>query len=160
VSSPAENCVLSFDKNRTEQIMMKKVAIAAVLATALTGAAQAQHTTTGAATPAQMQVLSTLPANSTTVTNFYKQNVYDPSDTKIGEISDVLVGKDGRVEAFIVSVGGFLGVGEKDVAVPFSAVRATDKDGKWYLTMNATKDSLKDARGYKYDKGKATWVPA
>jgi sporulation protein YlmC with PRC-barrel domain len=146
--------------NRMEQTMLKKIATAAVLAAALTGAAQAQNTTTGAATPVQARVLSTLPANSTTVTNFYKQNVYDPSDAKIGEISDVLVGKDGRVEAFIISVGGFLGVGEKDVAVPFSAVRAIDKDGKWYLTMSATKDSLKEARGYKYDKGKATWVPA
>jgi sporulation protein YlmC with PRC-barrel domain len=140
--------------------MLKTIAMAAMLATALTGAAQAQRATTGAATPAQMQALGTLPANATTVTNFYKQNVYDPSDAKIGEISDVLMSKDGRVEAFIISVGGFLGVGEKDVAVPFSAVHATDKDGKWYLTMNATKDSLKEARGYRYDKGKATWVPA
>ncbi len=140
--------------------MLKKIATAAILATALTGAAQAQRATTGAASPGTMQVLGTLPANSTTVTNFYKQNVYDPNDSKIGEISDVLVSKEGRIEAFIVSVGGFLGVGEKDVAVPFSAIRATDKDGKWYLTMNASKDSLKEARGYKYDKGKATWIPA
>jgi sporulation protein YlmC with PRC-barrel domain len=108
----------------------------------------------------QAHVLSSLPANSTTVTNYYKQNVYDPSDAKIGEISDVLVGKEGKVEAFIVSVGGFLGIGQKDVAVPFSAVRGTEKNGTWYLTMNATKDSLKQARGYTYDKAKATWVPA
>jgi hypothetical protein len=72
----------------------------------------------------------------------------------------VLVGKDGKVEAFVISVGGFLGVGEKDVAVPFNAIRAAEKNGKWYLTMSATKDSLKAAHGYKYDKAKATWVPA
>jgi hypothetical protein len=101
--------------------MSNKLAIAATLLATLVGAANAQQTTTGAATPVQGQVLNTLPANSTTVTNYYKQNVYDPSDTKIGEIADVLVGKDGKVEAFIVSVGGFLGIGEKDVAVPFSA---------------------------------------
>jgi sporulation protein YlmC with PRC-barrel domain len=105
-------------------------------------------------------VLNTLPADSTTVTNYYKQNVYDPSDAKIGEITDVLVGKDGKVEAFIVSVGGFLGVGEKDVAVPFSAVHGSEKNGKWYLTMNSTKDALKAAHGYKYDRANATWVPA
>jgi hypothetical protein len=34
------------------------------------------------------------------------------------------------------------------------------KNGKWYLTMNATKDSLKAAHGYESDKAKATWVPA
>ena len=140
--------------------MLNKLGIAAAVAVALTGAAYAQRTTTGVATPLQGQVLNALPSNATTVTNYYKQNVYDTSDTKIGEVSDVLVGKDGKVEAFIISVGGFLGVGEKDVAVPFNAIRATEKNGRWYLTMNATKDSLKAAHGYKYDKAKATWIPA
>jgi sporulation protein YlmC with PRC-barrel domain len=141
--------------------MWNKLAIAATLAAAVVGSAYGQQSvTTGAATPVQAQMLGSLPANSVTVTNYYRQNVYDPSDAKIGEISDVLVGKDGKVEAFIVAVGGFLGIGQKDVAVPFSAVRATEKNGTWYLTMNATKDGLKQARGYTYDKAKATWVPA
>jgi PRC-barrel domain len=109
---------------------------------------------------AHMDALAAIPTNTTTVTNYYKQNVYDPSDAKIGEIKDVLVGRGGEVAAFIVSVGGFLGVGEKDVAVPFSAVNASEKNGSWYLTMNATKDAMKQARGYTYDKAKATWVPA
>jgi sporulation protein YlmC with PRC-barrel domain len=141
--------------------MWNKFAIAATVAATIASAAYAQqNTTTGAATPVQAQVLNSLPADSTTVTNYYKQNVYDPSDAKIGEISDVLVGKDGKVAAFIVSVGGFLGIGQKDVAIPFSALHASRKNGTWYLTMNATKDSLKQARGYSYDKAKATWVPA
>jgi sporulation protein YlmC with PRC-barrel domain len=140
--------------------MLNKLAIAAAVAATVTGAAYAQQTTTGVGTPMQAQVLNSLPSNATTVTNYYKQNVYDPSDAKIGEIMDVLVGKDGKVDAFIISVGGFLGMGEKDVAVPFTAIHATEKNGKWYLTMNATKDSLKAAHGYKYDKAKATWVPA
>jgi sporulation protein YlmC with PRC-barrel domain len=142
--------------------MLNKLAIATILAAAVAGpsAYAQQSATTGAATPVQAQVLSSVPANSTTVTNYYKQNVYDPSDAKVGEISDVLVSKNGNVEAFIVSVGGFLGIGQKDVAVPFSAVHATEKNGTWYLTMNANKDALKQARGYTYDKAKATWVPA
>src|SRR6516162_4164337 len=65
-------------------------------------------------------------------------------------------GQGRKVEAFIVSVGGFLGIGEKDVAVPFSAVHGSEKNGSWYLTMDATKDSLKAAHGYKYDRAKAT----
>jgi len=56
----------------------------------------------------------------TTVTNFYKQNVYDPSDNKIGGVDDTLIDKEGRVTAVIIGVGRFLGMGEKDVAVPFS----------------------------------------
>jgi hypothetical protein len=40
------------------------------------------------------------------------------------------------------------------------AIHATERDGKWWLTMNATKDGLKSAAGFKFDKVKATWVPA
>jgi sporulation protein YlmC with PRC-barrel domain len=143
--------------------MVKNIVLAVAVAGALTGAAVAQQTqtTTGVATtPTRTETLTTLPNSASTVTNWYKQNVYDSSDTKIGEISDVLIDKDGKVNAFIVGVGGFLGIGEKDVAVPFSAVRATERNGKWWLTMDATKDSLKGAAGYKYDKTKASWVPA
>ena len=87
------------------------------------------------------KVLTSVPDNAITVTDFYKQNVYDPSDNKIGEIKDVLIDStSGRVAAFIVGVGGFLGVGEKDVAEPFQAVKATQKNGKWHLVMNANKD--------------------
>ena len=141
--------------------MLNKLAVAAAVAATTVGAAFAQQqTTTAVGTPTQMQALSTLPQNATTVTNYYKQNVYDPSDSKIGEITDVLVNKEGKIDAFMISVGGFLGMGEKDVAVPFDAIHATEKNGKWYLTMNATKDALKDAHGYKFDKAKSTWVPA
>jgi len=60
----------------------------------------------------------------------------------------------------IVGVGGFLGAGEKDVSVPFDAVRITTKDNnKWYLVMNTTKDELKNASGFTYDKEATTWVP-
>ena len=102
----------------------------------------------------------TIPANSFTVTDWYKQSVYDPNDAKIGEIMDVLVDKSGKVTALIVGVGGFLGAGEKDVSVPFDAVRITTKNNnKWYLVMNATKDELKSAPGFTYDKDSTTWVP-
>ena len=142
--------------------MLHKLAIVAAVATTVTGGAafaQQTTTTTGAATPTTTQALTTLPQDVTTVTNYYKQNVYDPSDAKIGQISDVLLNKEGKVNAFMVAVGGFLGVGEKDVAVPFDAIHATQKDGKWYLTMSATKDALKSARGYRFDKVKSTWEP-
>jgi hypothetical protein len=72
---------------------------------------------------------------------------------------DVLVAPDGHTTALIVGVGGFLGAGEKDVAVPFSAVKHTMKNQKIYLTMDATKDALKSAPGFKYDKDKTSWVP-
>ena len=60
------------------------------------------------------------------MTHWYKQNVYDPGDNKIGEIMDVLVDREGKVTALIVGVGGFLGMGEK-MAVPFDAVQVASK---------------------------------
>jgi hypothetical protein len=106
------------------------------------------------------QIMSSIPANSMTVTHWHKQSVYDPNDNKIGEIEDVLVDREGKATALIVGVGGFLGMGEKDVAVPFKAVRLTTKnDNKPYLVMNSTKDALKSAKGFKYDRDAMKWVP-
>jgi sporulation protein YlmC with PRC-barrel domain len=141
--------------------MPTKIALAAMIVAALNGFAQAQQSqTTGVAPAEQATTLRSLPSEASTVTNWYKQNVYDPSEQKIGEISDVLVDKDGKISAFMVSVGGFLGMGEKHVAVPFNAVHGAHRDGKWWLTMNATRDALKSAAGYRYDRTKTTWEPA
>ena len=105
------------------------------------------------------ELMSSVPASSLTVTDWYKQTVYDNANNKVGEIKDVLVSRDGQVNALIVGVGGVLGAGEKDVAVNFSAVKQTMKDNKVYLTMNANKDALKSAPGFKYDSDKTAWVP-
>lgn len=103
-------------------------------------------------------MMKSVPVSSKTVSDWYKQDVYDPSNHSIGKIDDVLVSESGQINALIIGVGGFLGVGEKDVAVPFSAVRRTIKDKKNYLTLNTTKDELKSAQGLKYDSDKTAWV--
>jgi hypothetical protein len=104
------------------------------------------------------KILTSLPSGAKTVTNWYKQSVYDPSDNKIGDVDDVLVSSEGKIEAAVIGVGGFLGIGEKDVAVPFDALKLTQKNNKWYLTMNASKDELKNAPGWKYDRNTTTWT--
>ena len=103
-------------------------------------------------------MMSSVPSGKT-VSDWYKQDVYDPSQSSIGKIDDVLVSDSGQISALVIGVGGFLGVGEKDVAVPFSAVKWTTKDKKNYLTLNTTKDELKTAKGLKYDSDKTAWVP-
>ena len=133
---------------------MLKLVTVAVAAGLFSAAAYAAQDVPNAA----MQM--TIPQSAVTVTDWYKQNVYDPNNTKIGEIMDVLVDKSGKINTLIVGVGGFLGIDEKDVAVPFEAVHATMKDNnKMYLVMNATKDNLKSAPGFKYDSNTTTWVP-
>ena len=53
--------------------------------------------------------------------------VYGPEKKDVGKITDVLLSKDGKAEFVIIGVGGFLGIGEKDVAVPFDQVKFTDQ---------------------------------
>ena len=108
----------------------------------------------------EAHVLTMTPAGATTFKHFYNQNVYDAAGVKVGEIDDVLLGKDARVVAFVVGVGGFLGVGEKHVLVPFSTIQSTMKDNKHVLTIGATKDELKNAPGVKLDNAKTTWINA
>ena len=126
---------------------MKKLVTAGMLAAALVTGAY------GATT------MSAAPTDSWTVTNYYKQSVYDPQQSKIGDVDDVLLDKSGKVTGLVVGVGGFLGAGEKDVIVPFTAVKTEKKNDKWWLTLDQSKDDLKNAPGFKYDKASTTWVP-
>jgi hypothetical protein len=73
--------------------------------------------------------------------------VVNDSDQKIGTIDDLIVGRDDRVPYAIVSVGGFLGVGDKLVAVPFAVFKIyPDKT----VLPNATRDSLKNLVAFNY----------
>ncbi len=104
--------------------------------------------------------IMTSPPPGKTVTKYYKQSVYDPAKDKLGTVDDVIIGDNGQITGLIIGVGGFLGAGEKDVGVPLNAVHAEMKDGAWYLTLDATKDALKSAPGFTFDKQKTAWVPA
>ena len=75
-------------------------------------------------------------------------------------MNDLLLDNGGKVNAVIIGVGGFLGVGEKNVAVPFHAVKVSEKDGKRYLVLDTTKEALQTAPGYIYDRSKNVWLPA
>ena len=80
---------------------MARLAYASILFALMTTVASAQTPQPAPAAPREApgpaaQIHATLPANSVTVTHWYKQNVYDPADNKIGEIMDALVDRDGR----------------------------------------------------------------
>jgi hypothetical protein len=79
-------------------------------------------------------------------------DVYNENNQDIGEIKDIALNHDGEAQAYILSVGGFLGIGDHFVAVNPSAVKVTynDSDKKWHASMNATSDQLKKAPEFKY----------
>jgi hypothetical protein len=133
---------------------MKRVAALTVGAVLISSAALAQTMSVGGTA-----LMTNVPSSSLTVTDWYKQDIYNRADAKIGDVKDVLVGPNGQINAVIVGVGDFLGAGEKDVAVNFSSIKQTMKDNKVYLTMDTTKDALRSAPGFKYDSNKTSWVP-
>ncbi len=70
----------------------------------------------------------------------------------IGEVNDVILNKNGEVEAVVIGVGGFLGIGEKDVAVSMGDLTFIS-DGEdaddYFVVVNASKQVLTDAPAYK-----------
>lgn len=78
--------------------------------------------------------------------------VYGADDVKVGEIGDVALAADQKVDAVIMDVGGFLGIGEKEVAVGMDNLKfMTDKDGNKYLYTSFTKDQLEKQAAYDKD---------
>ena len=79
-------------------------------------------------------------------------DIYNTDNKDIGTIKDIAMSSSGRPAAYIVSVGGFLGMGEHFVAVNTSAVKVTynGSDNKWHASMNASADQLKNAPEFKY----------
>jgi sporulation protein YlmC with PRC-barrel domain len=53
--------------------------------------------------------------------------VYNNNDERLGDINELIIGKDGRIESVVLGVGGFLGMGEHDVAVPFGQVKFVEE---------------------------------
>jgi sporulation protein YlmC with PRC-barrel domain len=65
---------------------------------------------------------------------------------EIGDVNEIILGNDGKVRAVIIGVGGFLGMGERDVAVAFNSLKiARDSDNDEVITVDATKESLTSA---------------
>jgi hypothetical protein len=84
--------------------------------------------------------------------NLVGLDVYNGSNQDIGQIKDIAVGRAGRTRAYIVSVGGFLGLGTHYVAInPLDIkVAYNSSDQKWHATTSATSDQLKSAPEFQY----------
>ena len=129
---------------------MKKFALIAASLAVLASPALAQ--TSGTA-PAEAK-FSTVAKDEMFSSKLKGLNVYNQKDEKVGEITDLAIGKGEQIQAMILSVGGFLGMGEHYVAVSPSSIRVSynkDKD-TWSEKMNTTKEALKAAPEFKYPK--------
>jgi sporulation protein YlmC with PRC-barrel domain len=144
--------------------MLKKLMISTALSAVMATAAFAQSPNTPASPsaspspPPATQSQDTGKNNFVTAqkpdqwlaTKFKGTDVVGSDNQKIGDVSDILFDKTGKVEAFVVSVGGFLGMGSKEVALaPSSFDVIPGQNGSAdKLKLSATKDELKQAQNF------------
>lgn len=124
-----------------------------VLATFLTcGAAaayaqpqQAANPPTTATAPASPTLV---PAASADTRKLIGRNIKNAQDETIGEIKSIYIDKEGKVDSVMVSVGGFLGVGDREVRIAWSDLQVMNNGEK--VVVNMTKEELKARPEYKY----------
>jgi len=77
-------------------------------------------------------------------------NVYNGENEVIGDINDLIINTSGSVDGVVIGVGGFLGIGEKDVAVEMSTIAfIVPEEGNARLILNATREDLEAAESFK-----------
>lgn len=72
----------------------------------------------------------------------------------VGEINDIILGQDGNANAALIGVGGFLGLGEKNVAVQFSELNISEKNGDLAVSIAMSAEALEAMPAYKSDTAK------
>jgi hypothetical protein len=146
-------------QNLTTGALILAAALAAAPAIAQTAATHS--TTTAPATGRTGDVTNTNPNDRNPVmtqmgdaraSKIIGSSVYNDHDEKVGSIDDLLIGKDGSMNA-VLSVGGFLGMGTKYVEVPYADLTFgnTQRDSENRVVLKgATKESLKTQPAYNY----------
>lgn len=80
--------------------------------------------------------------------DFIGKTVYDRAGNDIGDVNDLIISGDGQIQAVILGVGGFLGMGEKYVAVNTSSVQMVQDGNTTRLVVEASKQALQAAPAY------------
>ncbi|TPI33531.1 PRC-barrel domain containing protein [Mesorhizobium sp. B3-2-1] len=108
--------------------------------------AQAPATSTDTAQkPADMNAQPVKQADGNLATNIIGENVYNGTGDdaqKIGDVNDIVLTKEGKAQSLIIGVGGFLGMGEKNVAYDFAKAKWAQKNGNRWLVAQTTKEEL------------------
>ena len=131
------------------KMLVTAVSLAALMTVPALAQDAAQRAQEGPAVEAVEKKSAAAFSGDVSAKELLSENVVDAASESIGDINDVLIGHDGKVAAVIVGVGGFLGMGEKDVALPYDQLTFS-KDGNNSLIVGtrATKESLEAAPEY------------
>ncbi len=81
-------------------------------------------------------------------TDFVGTQVLSKDNQPLGKISNLVFDQNGHIELAVIGVGGFLGIGEKEVAVPFDALKSETVNNKHVFSVDVTKEQLKAAPAF------------
>jgi len=116
-----------------------------------TGTPSAVDKSADAATNSAGTFAATQAADEWRSTKLVGLSVFNSAGDRVGDINDLILGPDGKISNVVIGVGGFLGMGEKLVAVSFSDLQLNrDSDGSMRVTINSSKDALENAPDFAY----------
>jgi hypothetical protein len=102
------------------------------------------------AAPQSAQFLNEQEPNDWLASALIGKSVVNASNESVGEINDLVTDSNGQIIAALIGIGGFLGIGEKDVAVSFQDLKlARDEDDNVTAMLNVSKEQLAQAPDYK-----------
>jgi len=129
--------------------MLKHIVLAAFLTCGAAAAyAQPQQATSPPPSATATTNATMAPAATADTRKLIGRNIRNAAGETIGEIKSIYINKDGKVDSVMVSVGGFLGVGDREVRIAWSDLKITDNGEK--VMVNMTKDELKAKPEYRY----------
>ncbi|MDP3417668.1 PRC-barrel domain-containing protein [Falsiroseomonas sp.] len=114
-----------------------------------TGTRATGTTATGATTPT-LSVDSMSLRESRRASEIIGSNIYNEENNSIGSVDDLIVPQGGAASVVVISVGGFLGIGAKLVAIPYERLTHDSERNRWVL-RGATKESLESLPTFSYD---------
>jgi sporulation protein YlmC with PRC-barrel domain len=97
--------------------------------------------------------MNSAPANSMHASNLIGADVKNSDDEDVGSVSDLILNHEGQVVAIIVGVGGFLGMGERDVAIGWDDVTRSRTSDDNDLRINSSRDELRSAPEFSQQSG-------
>ncbi|WP_201859125.1 PRC-barrel domain-containing protein [Microvirga soli] len=124
--------------------MVRMQLAAGLAATALLAGSALAQTTAPTQPAGPGQVMTQMPAGLMRGSQLMGIDVYGADNQKIGDIDEVLVDRQGKIHGLVVGVGGFLGIGKKDVAIPFDQVQWMSNQ-EVQASANATQRSTNTA---------------
>lgn len=127
---------------------MKKTLIASVTAAALMMPAASAMAQSDNANQ-KVEFLTQQQPSEQLVSNLMDVTVENSAGDELGDVNDLVIGKDGNLTGVVIGVGGFLGVGEKNVAVPYNSVAMKMQDEELVGVLDTTKSDLESAPDYR-----------